>query len=44
MRSYLEILNELKETLDSDVIPTKDKEKIDDTLQKLFELLCKYSD
>lgn len=44
MRSYLEILNELKETLDTDIIPKADKDKIDDTLQQLFDLLWKYSD
>ena len=42
--SYLEILNKLKETLESDHIPEKDKKKINDALQKLFELLWKYSD
>ena len=44
MHSYLDILNELKKTVESDIIPKEDKEKIDDTLQQLFELLWKYSD
>lgn len=44
MRSYLEILNELKETLKTDVIPKDDEQKIDEILQQLFELLWKYSD
>jgi hypothetical protein len=43
MRSYLDILTELRETLDSDNIPEKDKKKIDNLLQKLFEVLYKYS-
>ena len=43
MRSYLEILNELKETLDTDIIPKEDKDKIDDALQQLHDLLWKYS-
>ena len=42
-RSYLEILNELKETLETDVIPKEDKNKINNTLQQLFYLLWKYS-
>lgn len=44
MRSYLEILNELKETLDSDIIPKKEKERINRLLEQLLELLWKYSD
>lgn len=44
MRSYLDILNELKETLDADVIPANDKQKIDKTLQQLLMLLWPYSD
>ena len=44
MRSYLEILNELKETLETDCIPANDKKIIDDTLEKLFDLLWNYSD
>lgn len=44
MRSYLEILNELKETLETDCIPENDKKIIDDTLEKLFDLLWNYSD
>ena len=43
MCSYLEILNELKETLETDVIPKDDKQEIDEVLQRLFELLWKYS-
>lgn len=44
MRSYLEILNELKETVDTDCIPEDDKKEIDNTLNKLFDLLWNYSD
>ena len=44
MRSYLEIMNELKETLETDNIPKEDKSKIDDVFQQLFELLWKYCD
>ena len=44
MRSYLEILNELKETLENDTIPKEGKEEINSVLQRLFKLLWKYSD
>lgn len=44
MRSYLEILDELKQTVDTDAIPKNDKQKIDKAIQQLFELLWKYSD
>ena len=43
-RSYLDILNELKETIDTDSIPKQDKQKIDNALQRLFDLLWVYSD
>lgn len=43
MRSYLEILKELKKTLDADIIPNEDRSKIDDMLQQLLNLLWKYS-
>ena len=43
MRSYLEILNELKETLETDNIPKKDKSIIDDKIQELFDMLWEYS-
>ena len=42
--TYVEILNKLKETLESDHIPENDKKEIDATWSKLFELLWKYSD
>ena len=44
MRSYLEILNEIKETIDTDIIPSEDKEKINKAVENLFNLLWKYSD
>ena len=44
MSSYLEILNELKETIESDTISKEDKEEINDVIQQLFALLWKYSD
>ena len=44
MRSYLEIINELKETLKTDNIPSEDKRKINEAIQKLCELLWEYSD
>lgn len=44
MRSYLEILNELADTVESDAIPKEDKAKIQKQLQVLFNLLWKYSD
>ena len=43
MRSYLEVLNELKEMLETDIISEEDKAKIEDITQQLFELLWKYS-
>jgi hypothetical protein len=44
MRSYLEIIEELIETVNADVcIPTKDKKVIHDTIKLLLNLLWKYS-
>lgn len=43
-KSYLDMMNELYEALDVDfLIPSKDKEKIMQELQKLFELVSPYS-
>ena len=44
MRSYLEILNELMETVDTDAIPEADKQTIKKQIRVLFDLLWKYSD
>ena len=44
MRSYLEILSELKETLDSDTtIPSDDREIMNELMLKLFDILWNYS-
>ena len=43
MRSYLEILNELQEAIDTDSIIPQDKKKIDNLLKQLFDLLWEYS-
>ena len=43
MRSYLEILNELYKTVDSDIIPAEEKEKIKQNIQELLDMLWKYS-
>ena len=45
MRSYVEMLTELKETILSDTaMPQKDQVKILNAVNKLFNLLWKYSD
>lgn len=44
MRSYLEILHELAVAINSDNIPSKDRTEIVETVNKLFDLLWKYSD
>lgn len=45
MRSYLEIMNELAETLENDTtIPKEDKEKIKEKASVLLLLLLIYSD
>ena len=44
MRSYVDILNELADTVESDAIPNEDKAEIQKQLQVLFNLLWKYSD
>lgn len=44
MRSYLEIINELMETVATDDIPEVDKEKINDLIQQLADMIWKYSD
>ena len=44
MRSYLEIIKELNNTVKSDNIPKEDREKISQCIQKLMDLLWKYSD
>ena len=44
MRSYLEIINELMETVATDKIPEVDKEKINDLIQQLADMIWKYSD
>lgn len=43
MRSYLEILNELMETVETDIIPENEKEIIKAQSQVLLDLLWKYS-
>lgn len=44
MRSYLEILSELKVALDSDTtIPKNDKEAMNELMFKLFDILWNYS-
>lgn len=44
MRSYLEIIKELSKTINSDVsIPAKDRAKINGYVNKLLDLLWKYS-
>ena len=44
MRSYVDILTELKDTIISDTpMPTHDKIKIINFVDKLFDLLWKYS-
>ena len=42
-KSYLDILNELQESVNTDIFPKKDKIQIDESIQKLFKLLYKYS-
>lgn len=44
MRSYLEIIKELSQTVESDVIPDGDKAKIKALISQLLNLLFKYSD
>ena len=44
MNSYLEILNELMETIETDSIPTADKKKIINLIYQLRDWLWKYSD
>ena len=44
MPNYIEMLNELADTVESDSIPNEDKFEIQKQLQALFNLLCKYSD
>ena len=43
MRSYLEILNELYKTVDSDIIPAEEKAEIKNQIQELLDMLWKYS-
>lgn len=44
MRSYLEILNELMESVETDSIPKTEKEHIKEKMRELLDLLWKYSD
>lgn len=44
MRSYLEVITELADTVESDNIPEKDKAEINLHIQQLMGLLLKYSD
>lgn len=44
MRSYVEILTELRETIENDIIPTGTERLIMNHLEKLEELLWPYSD
>jgi hypothetical protein len=43
MRSYLDILNELMETIETDIIPEDEKEIIKEQIRVLLDLLWKYS-
>lgn len=43
MRSYLEILNELMETVETNIIPENEKEIIKEQIRALLNLLWKYS-
>lgn len=43
MRSYLEIIKELQETVNTDTIPYDDKVKIDKKIQELMDMLWVYS-
>lgn len=43
MNSYLEILNELMEAIETDNIPKADKEKLINLIHQLGDLLWKYS-
>ena len=43
MNSYLEILNELMETIETDSIPKADKKKIINLIYQLRDWLWKYS-
>ena len=43
MRSYLDILNELMEAVESDVMLDEDKQRIKEKLQNLLDLLWQYS-
>ena len=43
MKSYLEILNELYKTVDSDIIPAEEKAEIKKKIQELLGMLWKYS-
>ena len=44
MRSYLDILTELKDTIMSDAIPFSDRIKVMELITELFNLLWRYSD
>ena len=44
MRSYLEIVNELTDAIESDNIDTNDKAKLNKLLDELTNVLWKYSD
>lgn len=44
MRSYLDILDELSEIVESDIIPQKEKESIRQKIQELFNMLWPYLD
>ena len=42
-RTYLDILNELYEMLETDIIPKPEKEEIMETVNSLQDMLWKYS-
>lgn len=42
-RTYLDILNELYEMLETDIIPKHEKEEIIETVNSLQDMLWKYS-
>ena len=44
MRSYLEIIKELSQTVKADTIPEEDRAKINALISQLLNLLLKYLD
>ena len=44
MHSYLELLKELSKTVNSDIIPEKEKAQIKHKIKELLDMLWKYSE